>query len=102
MIVYKIYILKNNKKYHKQSSFLSTVAVCDFRLDFESFDIAPPSITTEADASHACKDIFLASVNTGSPSSVNTVSSTQEFDALPEICGENQGQHGRLATILRK
>ena len=81
---------------------LYTLAVCDFRLDFESFDIAPPSITTEADASHACKDIFLASVNTGSPSSVNTVSSTQEFDALPEICGENQGQHGRLATILRK
>ena len=101
MIVYKI--LKKPIKIiiNNHPSFF-TVAVCDFRLDFESFDIAPPSITTEADASHACKDIFLASVNTGSPSSVNTVSSTQEFDALPEICGENQGQHGRLATTLRK
>ena len=67
--------------------------MCDFRLDFESFNIHGPAVTLETDNAHQCQDIFLATVNTGSATSVNTVGTTQKWNSLPEICGENQGQH---------
>ena len=72
------------------------LAVCDFRLDFESFDIAPPSVTDETDNGHGCQDVMQAMVNTGSATSVSTVNTVQTFNALPAICGNNQGQHSKI------
>jgi len=62
-------------------------------LDFESFDISPPSVTDETTDGHACRDVMQAMVNTGSATSVQTVNTVQTFNAIPEICGNNQGQH---------
>ncbi len=77
-------------------SFLTDKAVCDFRLDFESFDIRAPTVTTEANNGHPCPDIFTAMVNVGYPSNVATVNTAQIFNQFPEICGNNQGQHCKL------
>ena len=76
------------------------LAVCDFRLDFESFDIAPPSVTDETTDGHGCQDVMQAMVNTGSATSVETVNTVQTFNALPEICGNNQGQHRKIIQKL--
>ena len=75
---------------------IKTSAVCDFRLDFESFDISPPSVTDETTDGHACRDTMIAMVNTGSATSTSTVNTAQTFNALPTICGNNQGQHSKL------
>ena len=61
-------------------------------MDFESFDIAPPDNTVETNGG-VCKDIMQATVNTGYATSVSTVATKQTFNAIPEICGNNQGQH---------
>ena len=78
------------------------LAVCDFRLDFESFDIAPPSVTDETDNGHGCQDVMQAMVNTGSATSVSTVNTVQTFNALPAICGNNQGQHSKIIEDCAK
>jgi hypothetical protein len=78
------------------------LAVCDFRLDFESFDIAPPANTIETADDHACQDTFVAMVNTGSPSgTASATGTTSSFNAFPVICGNNQGQHSKLRGITR-
>ena len=69
-------------------------------MDFESFDIAPPSVTDETTDGHGCQDVMQAMVNTGSATSVETVNTVQTFNALPEICGNNQGQHRKFIQKL--
>ena len=81
---------------------MKILAVCDFRLDFESFDIAPPSVTDETDNGHGCQDVMQAMVNTGSATSVSTVNTVQTFNALPAICGNNQGQHSKIVENYAK
>ena len=56
------------------------IAVCDLRLDFERFTTLGPADTVETDGGK-CQDILTITVNTG--------------QQIPEICGENSGQHGK-------
>ena len=60
------------------------LAVCDFRLDFERFTTNGPAATDETDGG-LCQDMLTTTVNTG--------------QAIPEICGENSGQHSEYKTI---
>ena len=54
--------------------------VCSVRLDFETFQIAGPALTTEA-AGGACVDSFVAKGTSGAET--------------PVICGLNSGQHSK-------
>ena len=54
------------------------LAVCDVRLDFEQFTTNGPALTNEAGGG-LCQDMLTTTVNTG--------------QVIPEICGENSGQH---------
>ena len=58
------------------------VAVCDFRLDFDTFDTNAPSNSVETDNAHPCQDILTTTTNTG--------------QSIPEICGTNAGQHSEF------
>ena len=60
------------------------LAVCDFRLDFERFTTNGPAATDETSGG-LCQDMLTTTVNTG--------------QAIPEICGENSGQHSEYNTI---
>jgi len=52
--------------------------VCSLRLDFESFTIVGTGLTTEVDGP-PCMDTFDITTNTNQP--------------IPQICGQNSGQH---------
>ena len=55
--------------------------MCDLRLDFERFTTNGPADTAETSGG-LCQDILTTTVNTG--------------QVIPEICGENSGQHSKL------
>lgn len=55
-----------------------TADVCWLRLDFESFSILGPTVSTETQGG-LCPDSFKVTTNTGQP--------------VPNICGMNTGQH---------
>ena len=59
--------------------------VCSVRLDFETFQIMGPTLTTEA-AGGACVDSFVASGTSGA--------------TTPVICGLNSGQHSKYPSII--
>ena len=48
------FLLILNSKYW----FLISLAVCDFRLDFDTFDTNAPSNSVETDNAHPCQDIL--------------------------------------------
>ena len=58
-------------------------SVCDLRLDFERFTTNGPAATDETSGG-LCQDILTTTVNTG--------------QVIPEICGENSGQHSKLSS----
>ena len=58
-------------------------SVCDLRLDFERFTTNGPAPTDETSGG-LCQDILTTTVNTG--------------QVIPEICGENSGQHSKLSS----
>jgi len=62
---------------------LKYFSVCDLRLDFERFTTNGPAATDETDGG-LCQDMLTVTVNTG--------------QAIPEICGENSGQHSKQPT----
>ena len=62
-------------------------SVCDLRLDFEKFTTNGPAATDETDGG-LCQDMLTVTVNTG--------------QAIPEICGENSGQHSKATNLIKK
>ena len=60
--------------------------MCDLRLDFERFTTNGPADTAETSGG-LCQDILTTTVNTG--------------QVIPEICGENSGQHSKLNIMFK-
>lgn len=83
--------------YSATSSLSYTVSkcstdVCYIRLDFETFNILGPSVSSEPSAAGTtvgaeCQDTFKVTTNTGQ------ISSATYGQSIPIICGTNTGQH---------
>ena len=56
-------------------------------MDFERFTTNGPAATDETDGG-LCQDMLTTTVNTG--------------QAIPEICGENSGQHSKATNLIKK
>ena len=55
-------------------------------MDFERFTTNGPAATDETDGG-LCQDMLTVTVNTG--------------QAIPEICGENSGQHSKATNLIQ-
>ena len=89
-------------KKHTISYFVFCVfqAVCDLRLDFERFTTNGPSLTTEANGG-LCQDMLTITTVSWPTKNVSKYilwlwkSFQNTGQVIPEICGENSGQHGK-------